>query len=1283
MAGLTTRLSLIEDMSAKMEAIAESGFNALNALEQIGTTADNSTRAAATAADGVAVALDSVTDSANEALSATDSWTSAVGSYDKSALEAIYTTEDLVDMGLKSADALSEQEAMFALCEQSAEQLSQSLESATVIEDQLAAAQEEAAQMSEALAEADGVSSEAKEEYTRAVEEAAQAMEELSRAQEEANAAMENYTSVIDSGTTDLNELEAAAEQAGHAAENLSAANGKASAATDDLSSATKSAGEELENAGEKGADAISELENILATAGITVMLKEMAEAAYDLADAFSEAEKVVVLATGATGDSLMDLESSMMSVYSTAKSADLSTTAGAIGEINTRLGLTGNQLELTTGMFLDYANVTNQSVVPAVSSVTKVMNQWGIELDGLPGLLDELTYAGQMSGINVGTLSDQLVSNKGVLQSLGFTLEDSIGLFAQLELQTGSAQTIMTGFRTALNNFANEGLTDAHAALEAVVDEIVNAKTESEATAIAVDNFGSKAGAQLASSLRNGQVSIDDLTSSLSGAEGALETTATASQTMGEKLQQSSNNIKSAFTEVLQPEIEKASTFISNMMNGIGNYLKENPSVTKAITAVATAVGLFTASVVAAKIAMAAFNAVMDMNPIFLAVSAITAATVALASYAFAAGEAADHSDELCYASRRQAEEIENLTAQYDAVCETYGETSDQAYDLQYQIEYLSGQFEANKKTIGEYIQEIEDLHAAWNDSLDSCRDTYEQVDINENKTLALVRQLERLANQQNITTESEMEMKTIIQELNKELPTLNLNYEDIIKNADSFASSVESIVKAKAATQRYEAALEGAATAQTSLLDSKSALEQYTVTHGELTTEVATLKAEYDRLTSAYNNWIGSGGRGTNPYKANMDRAKTAYETTNQELVSLEGEIEKVNGDISRAQGEYDDYIAKLTEMGDATNDAFASAQTQEDILNAMAQAVSSLSDEYNEAYNAALTSFSGQFGLFDEAQANMDATVANAQAALDSQLDYWNTYLANVNILKETSASDLGITQANYDALMAYVQDGSAEAAGLAQSMVDAISSGDEEAVADLANTLAEVQSKQEEAASAVAEWQINFSAEMDKIVQKANQAVTEMNLSSEAEKAGRDTIDAYVNAINAEGGRAIAAAASIAARVQSELSSISITIPSTTGKGYAEGTDYATPGPHLVGENGPEIVEFRGGEKVYDNDETERIMARSAALQYFAQPDGGIAVQGGGGSGSAVGSNSNDTKTIRLEINGAGSIDITNGVDEETVVAIMQSNLKPVLTSIVRQEIYEEGDYSYDY
>ena len=49
------------------------------------------------------------------------------------------------------------------------------------------------------------------------------------------------------------------------------------------------------------------------------------------------------------------------------------------------------------------------------------------------------------------------------------------------------------------------------------------------------------------------------------------------------------------------------------------------------------------------------------------------------------------------------------------------------------------------------------------------------------------------------------------------------------------------------------------------------------------------------------------------------------------------------------------------------------------------------------------------------------------------------------------------------------------------------------------------------------------------------------------------------------------------------------------PSALFGGYASGTSFATRGLHLVGENGPEIMSFAGGEKVLDADKSKAILS----------------------------------------------------------------------------------------
>ena len=135
MADLLARFKLVDEMSDKLGRMAESGQDMAAQFEQAGAAAnaafDNisgGVSSAVSSVDGVATSIDSLQ-------SSVDNWTSAVGNYDRSALEAIYSTEELVEMGLKSADALEEQQRMFEMCEQSAQALGKSMDATADIQE--------------------------------------------------------------------------------------------------------------------------------------------------------------------------------------------------------------------------------------------------------------------------------------------------------------------------------------------------------------------------------------------------------------------------------------------------------------------------------------------------------------------------------------------------------------------------------------------------------------------------------------------------------------------------------------------------------------------------------------------------------------------------------------------------------------------------------------------------------------------------------------------------------------------------------------------------------------------------------------------------------------------------------------------------------------------------------------------------------------------------------------------------------------------------------------------
>ena len=111
----------------------------------------------------------------------------------------------------------------------------------------------------------------------------------------------------------------------------------------------------------------------------------------------FQQAQKEIVLATGATGDALRDLTNSMLDVQGSVGQSQQEI-AQAIGELNTRLGLTGDELTDFTTKYLNFASVTGQDGKQAIADNVRLFNIWGVAADKQAEYLDKLAKAGQLT---------------------------------------------------------------------------------------------------------------------------------------------------------------------------------------------------------------------------------------------------------------------------------------------------------------------------------------------------------------------------------------------------------------------------------------------------------------------------------------------------------------------------------------------------------------------------------------------------------------------------------------------------------------------------------------------------------------------------------------------------------------------------------------------------------------------------------------------------------------------------------------------------------------------
>lgn len=1319
MADLLARFKLVDEMSDKLGKMAEKGQSMTEQWERAGDAASAALKgitggvsSAVTSVDGIATSIDNLQDAMGQA----DYWTDAVGNYSKELLEATYSTEELVEMGMKSADALEEQNRMLELCERSATELSQSMDATTQIQQDLSAAMDSAAETAKALSKNEDVSAEAKEALAKASTEAAEAMRELDKAQQEADAAMEAYSQTMASGTSDLNQLEAAAERAGHAAEALAEANGRATEATQELSDATEQASEEAEGAGDKGTDAIGAVAGALAGAGITAKVMEIAGAVYELAGSFSEAEKTIVSATGATGRELDEFMSSSLDVYASSSAESLNDVAVAMTSVQTATGLAGDALEEATDAALVLNNTLGYEVSESARTAGALIKNFGVSATEAYNLI---AIGAQNGADKNGDLLDVLNEYSAQYAALGLSAEEFVsslvdgaeaGVFSvdkvgdavkefNIRAKDGSDTTAEAFELLGMNadmmseKFAAGGDT-ARTAFFEVVNALESMDDPLAKNAAAVGLFGTQ---------------YEDLEATvlpvLAGIEGgtlemydAVGTLAEGASSMGDEWQAAGNSIKAAFGAAITPAVSAGSSALAGFVQGVGEFLQEHPAVTKAITAIGVGLGvvvagfaLYAAGTAAATAVTALFGttlsaAIWPITAIAAAIAAVTAAALFLVD---AFQEDLGEVEGLTATTREQYYELQDLNAEYEEACEKYGETSEEALRLKYQVDDLTAAYEANKQTVEEFTAEVDTLIQSHDELISSYEESMTTLDQNAVGTMSLIQKLDDLASTTNRTAAQEQQMRAVIDQLNTDLPDLALSYDDVASSTEKSIEAMKQAAEAQAEQERQAEQKQ----AYVDLLKEQANLEE------EIAKAEENVRLEQERMDnmSGWDHfWTGGEWDDLEAYQAALDELNAAYAENQAALQGIE-----------------DDWAG----VAEAAEEAAESPSSYEEAVSIAYENVRAKVEElcaaYDEAYQAALESFEGQFGLFDEAEADMDATVANAQAALDSQLAYWESYSANVETLKNTSAEDLGVTQENYEALMAYAQSGSEEAAGLAASMAEAINSGNTEAVAALAETVGQVQAAKETAAAAVADWQTDFTAQMNAIEQEMQDTINGMDLSEEASAAASSTINSYANQIRAGKNGAVSAAREVASAVTSALSSANATIhvnvtSSGSVAGHAKGTTNAESvflageqGPELVarpaaayasgttdstdyfiaGENGPELIVGEQGSTVFPTQETDRLIA---ALNEKRQPLQVFTSGGGSETSSGRETAQEQVKRILLEIAGSGAIEVSgNGADRETVLQIMWENLKPILMSIIQSEIYEEGDMSYEY
>ena len=262
----------------------------------------------------------------------------------------------------------------------------------------------------------------------------------------------------------------------------------------------------------------------------------------------FQESQKILVQATGASGKALKELSDSVLHLQSSVNQSQ-NEIASAVGEVNTRLGLTGEELEQTTENYLKFATVTGQEGKQAIADNIRLFNIWGVSTQDQAFYLDQLALAGQATGVDIGNLTKNLTDNQLALEQMGFWLTESIALLSNFEKQGVNAEQALAAMKIGIAKLVEDGKTPTEA-INALIESIKNAKTEAEGMQIALETFGQRGGLAMYNAIRSGTLSIEEFSKSLNNAKGTVNETHKNMETFGEWISRVFSGVMASFVE-------------------------------------------------------------------------------------------------------------------------------------------------------------------------------------------------------------------------------------------------------------------------------------------------------------------------------------------------------------------------------------------------------------------------------------------------------------------------------------------------------------------------------------------------------------------------------------------------------------------------------------------------------------------------------------------------------------------------------------------------------------
>lgn len=1000
----------------------------------------------------------------------------------------------------------------------------------------------------------------------------------------------------LEKQTAKLNELSGALEEAGVNTDDLSHSSEQLAGKIDTLKKKQGEAADKAMTFGDKAGQAFNQVHEAIVAAGIAVALKEIYEYFASCAQASMDFESAITGVAKTTD--LTDEELAAMSDSIKALSTEIPATTeeiAAVAEAAGQLGIQKDALLDFTEIMTMLGTATNMTADEAATALARFANITGMATDNYGRLGSVIVDLGN----NFATTESEIVAMGTRLASAGklagLTEPEIMALAAAMSsvgIEAEAGGTAMTQTLNAIEKavakggddlaefariagmsseeFSSAWKNDAMSALTSFIGGLGKLDEQGESTVLVLEDLG-LTGIRQSNMLKALGLAADQMTGAVNTANTAWQqntaltneankryATAQSRLTM---MQNAYNNLKVAIGDAYTPALSEAYGVGTKVLNEITKFVQANPGVVAAITGLSTALGAAAVAAAAfalkAKIAAAAAAFLTTVTPgvnvimgVAAAVGVVTAGIIALASSA--ANDAVPSVKELTEAARGMREAMDEAKATYD---DTVTSTM------------------AAAGVADTYIGKLEEMEAAGLNTDEQHRQYH--------NTLALLCQVvPELADYIDLETDTinggtealranteAWKQNAMQQAYQDQLTELYSQYSAVLIEAEENSIG---LTKAQYSLEAAQQKLSDTYAQMDALwADAQKQADAYYDQYGYYTDATAFLSQEYyDLQNSIYdtNNEIWAAEKSIKNYNKAMEEDADAVSEAEAEIALAEEAVKNLTASMNEGTGASEEAAAQVGEFQAA--------------ISGVQEKINALVESYNEAYSAAYESISGQYQLWDEAVKVVATSAGSINSALESQITYWQDYNANLQSLTDRSADIEGLSD-----MIASFADGSSDSVNAIAGMAGAT----DEQLATMVANWKTLQQEQQNAAGSVADLKTDFTATMDELQTALAEDIEAMDLGDEAKASAQATIQGFIDGAVGMLPQVTAAYNRVAAAARAALSA-SGTGTAGSIPGYAVGTQSAAPGFALVGENGPELVYFNGGEQVMTAEET---------------------------------------------------------------------------------------------